>query len=48
MRAEAYYSSAYKEALTILEPVIERTPRVGTPDVLHTTLHESHAGVAAA
>lgn len=44
--AEAYFSSAYKDALTVLEPVIAGTPRVGTRDVLHTTLYGNHAAVS--
>ena len=44
--AEAYFSSAYKDALAVLEPVIAGTPRVGTPDVLHTTLYGNHAAVS--
>ena len=44
--AEAYFNSAYKDALTVLAPVIAGTPRVGTPDVLHTTLYDTHAAVS--
>lgn len=44
--AEAYYSSAYKEVVTVLQPVIAGAPRVGTPDVLHTTLYNNHDTVS--
>ena len=44
--AEAYFSSAYKDALTVLEPVIAGAPRFGTPDVLHTTLYDNHPAVS--
>lgn len=46
--AEAYHSTALKDLVAVLGPVIEGTPRVGTPDVLHTTLYESRAAVATA
>lgn len=44
--AEAYFNSAYEEALTVLEPVIAGAPRAGTPDVLHTTLYDNHVAVS--
>ena len=44
--AEAYFSSAYEVVLTVLEPVIAGAPRVGTPDVLHTTLYDNHVAVS--
>lgn len=44
--AEAYFSSAYELVLRVLEPVIAGTPRVGIPDVLHTTLYENYVAVS--
>ncbi len=44
--ADAYHDSAHKDALTLLANMIETNPRVGTPDVLHTTLYESDATVS--
>lgn len=46
--ADAYHNSAYRDALTALAGIIEAGPRIGTPDVLHTTLDEGHAAVSAA
>ena len=41
--ADAYHNSVYMDALAVLAGIIEARPRIGTPDVLHTTLNESHA-----
>ncbi len=46
--AEAYNNSDFKNVLKALETVIEGTPRVGTPEVLQTTLYEPRAVVSAA
>jgi heme-degrading monooxygenase HmoA len=46
--AEAYNSSDYKNVLKTLENVIEGNPKVGTPEILHTTLYESHVATSAA
>jgi heme-degrading monooxygenase HmoA len=46
--AEAYHSSTHKGVLKALENVVEASPRVGTPEVLHTTLYASHAAVSVA
>jgi len=46
--AETYYENDYKMVLKALENVIEGTPRVGTPEILHTTLAETGAAVLAA
>lgn len=46
--AEAYSTVDYKNVLKALEPLIEGTPRVGTPEILHTTLYESRTAASAA
>ena len=46
--AEAYHNAEYQNVLTALEPVIEGTPRVGTPEILHSTFYETRAAVSAA
>lgn len=46
--AEAYHAAHFKNVLKILQTVLEGTPRVGTPEILHTTLDETHAAVSAA
>ncbi len=45
--ADAYHNSAYKDALTLWGSMIEPGPRVGAPDILHTTLDESHTTFSA-
>jgi hypothetical protein len=46
--AEAYDSSTYKDILKMLDKVIEGSPKVGTTEVLHSTVHEIRAVVPAA
>jgi heme-degrading monooxygenase HmoA len=46
--AEAYDANTYKDILKMLGSVIEGTPKVEITEVLHSTFHEIHAGVAAA
>ena len=44
--ADAYHNSAHREALTLLAGMVEASPRVGSPDVLHTTMYERNPAVA--
>lgn len=44
--AQAYHNSAHREALTLLAGMVEASPRVGSPDVLHTTMYERNPAVA--
>ena len=44
--ADAYHNSVQTDMLTVLSGMIEPSPRIGAPDVLHTTLYESHAAVS--
>lgn len=44
--AQAYHNSAHREALKLLAGIVEASPRVGSPDVLHTTLYERNSAVA--
>jgi Antibiotic biosynthesis monooxygenase len=46
--AEAFHGAPYKDLVAVLAPLIEGAPRVGTPDVLHTTLYESRSTGATA
>jgi heme-degrading monooxygenase HmoA len=46
--AEAYDTAEYKNVLKMVEPLIEGTPRVGTPEILHTTLYQALTAVSAA
>ena len=46
--AEAYDSKVYKDVLKMLETVIEGTPKVGSTEVLYSTLHEVRTAPAAA
>jgi heme-degrading monooxygenase HmoA len=46
--AETYHENDYKMVLKALESVIEGAPRVGTPEILHTTLGETRAAVSGA
>lgn len=46
--AEAYDANGYKEVLKMLGNVIEGTPKLGTTEVLHSTLHAVRTPVAAA
>lgn len=46
--AEAYKNTDYKNVLKMVEPLIEGTPRVGTPEILHTTLYQALTAVSAA
>lgn len=45
--ADDYHNSAYRDALAVLAGMIEPSPRIRTPDVLHTTLDEDHAALSA-
>ena len=44
--ADSYHNSAHREALTLLAGMVEASPRVGSPDVLHTTMCERNLAVA--
>lgn len=44
--ADTYHDSAYRDALRVLAGLVEASPRVGAPDVVHTTLYESYAAVS--
>ena len=46
--AENYDGSVYNDVLKMLGNVIERTPRVGTTEVLHSTFHQIRTAVPAA
>ena len=46
--AEVYDGNSYKEVLKMLGNVIEGTPKVGTTEVLFSTLHNSRTAVSAA
>ena len=44
--ADAYHNSAHREALALVAGMVEANPRVGSPDVLHTTLYKRNPAVA--
>ncbi|HEY6970087.1 MAG TPA: hypothetical protein VJA94_12845 [Candidatus Angelobacter sp.] len=46
--AEAYGANGYKDVLKMLEKVIEGTPKVGSTEVLSSTLHQTRPAVPAA
>jgi heme-degrading monooxygenase HmoA len=46
--AATYDSSTYKDVLKLLGSLIVGTPKVGTTEVVHSTFHQIHAGIAAA
>jgi hypothetical protein len=46
--AEAYNNNDYKGVLKALENLIEGNPKVGTPEILHTTLYGSRVAASAA
>lgn len=46
--AEAYDGNGYKDVLKMLEKVTEGTPKVGSTEVLYSTLQEVHTAAPAA
>ena len=44
--AEAYGANGYKDVLKMLGSVIEGTPKVATPEVIHSTFYEVPTPVA--
>jgi hypothetical protein len=46
--AEAYGASGYKDVLKMLGNVIEGTPKVATPEVIHSTFYEVPTAVPVA
>ena len=46
--AEAYDGNGYKDVLKMLEKVIEGTPKIGSTEVLYSTLHEVRTAAPAA
>ena len=46
--AETYGGGVYKDVLKLLENVIAGVPKVGISEVVHSTFHQTRAGIAAA
>lgn len=46
--AEAYDGNGYKDVLKMLDKVIEGTPKIGSTEVLYSTLHEVPTAAPAA